>query len=90
MLRRDSHVIPVVSNSSSRGTDEGRDMTSSLKQFKRRALSRPAVKAAYDASAEEFALLDEVLKSRAESALDSTTRSTASRASAIRGGPRRK
>jgi len=65
-------------------------MTSSLKQFKRRALSRPAVKAAYDASAGEFALFDEVLKSRTESALDSTTRSTASRVSAIRGGPRRK
>jgi len=54
-------------------------MTSSLKQFKRRALSGPAVKAAYDASAEEFVLLDEVLKSRTESALDSTTRSTVSR-----------
>ena len=44
-------------------------MTSNLKQFKRRALSRPAVKAAYDASAEEFAFLDEVLKARAESGL---------------------
>ena len=44
-------------------------MTTSLKRFKRRALSRPEVKAAYDASAEEFAFLDEVLKARAESGL---------------------
>ena len=44
-------------------------MTSSLKQFKRRALSRPDIKAAYDASAEEFAFLDEVLKARAEAGL---------------------
>ena len=44
-------------------------MTSSLKQFKRRALSRPEVKAAYEASADEFAFLDEVLKARAESGL---------------------
>ena len=44
-------------------------MTSSLKQFKRRALSRPDVKAAYDASAEEFAFLDEVLRARAEAGL---------------------
>ena len=44
-------------------------MTSSLKRFKRRALSRPEVRAAYDASAEEFAFLDEVLKARAESGL---------------------
>ena len=44
-------------------------MTSSLKQFKRRALSRPGVKAAYDASAEEFAFLDQVLRARAESGL---------------------
>lgn len=44
-------------------------MTSSLKQFKRRALARPEVRAAYDASAEEFAFLDEVLRARAESGL---------------------
>jgi transcriptional regulator with XRE-family HTH domain len=44
-------------------------MTSSLKQFKRRALSRPEVKAAYESSADEFAFLDEVLKARAESGL---------------------
>jgi transcriptional regulator with XRE-family HTH domain len=44
-------------------------MTSSLKQFKRRALARPEVKKAYEASAEEFAFLDEVLKARTESGL---------------------
>ena len=44
-------------------------MTSSLKQFKRRALSRPEIKAAYDASAEEFAFLDEVQKARTEAGL---------------------
>jgi transcriptional regulator with XRE-family HTH domain len=44
-------------------------MTSSLKQFKRRAFSRPEVKTSYDASADEFAFLDEVLKARAESGL---------------------
>ena len=44
-------------------------MSSSLKQFKRRALSRPEVRAAYDASAEEFAFLDEVLRARAEAGL---------------------
>ena len=44
-------------------------MTSSLKQFKRRALSRADIKAAYDATAEEFAFLDEVLKARAEAGL---------------------
>jgi transcriptional regulator with XRE-family HTH domain len=44
-------------------------MTTTLKRFKRRALSRTEVKAAYDASAEEFAFLDEVLKARAESGL---------------------
>jgi transcriptional regulator with XRE-family HTH domain len=44
-------------------------MTSTLKRFKRRALGRPDVKEAYEASAEEFAFLDEVLKARAESGL---------------------
>ena len=44
-------------------------MTSSLNRFKRRALSRPAVKAAYDAASEEFAFLDEVLRARAEAGL---------------------
>jgi hypothetical protein len=42
-------------------------LTNSLEQFKRRALSRPEVKKAYEASAEEFAFLDEILKARAES-----------------------
>ena len=37
-------------------------MTSTLKQFKARALARPKVKKVYDDLAEEFALLDEVLK----------------------------
>lgn len=44
-------------------------MSNSLKTFKRRALARPEVRAAYDASAEEFAFLDEVLRARAESGL---------------------
>lgn len=42
---------------------------STLKQFRRRALARPEVKAAYDASADEFAFLDEVLRARAEAGL---------------------
>jgi hypothetical protein len=37
-------------------------MTSTLKQFKARALARPEVKKAYDDLAEEFAFLDQVLK----------------------------
>jgi len=49
-------------------TNEGSHM-STLKQFKRRALARPEVKAAYDASADEFAFLDEVLRARAEAGL---------------------
>ena len=44
-------------------------MTSILRQFKARAFARPKVKKAYDDLAEEFALLDEVLKARAESGL---------------------
>ena len=44
-------------------------MSSSLKQFRRRAFTRPEVKAAYDGLAEEFAFLDEVMKARAESGL---------------------
>src|SRR6266849_8100138 len=44
-------------------------MTSTLKQFKARALRRPEVKKAYDDLAEEFAFLDEILKARAESGL---------------------
>ena len=44
-------------------------MTSTLKQFKARALARPKVKKAYDDLEEEFAFLDEVLKARTESGL---------------------
>ena len=44
-------------------------MSTSFKQFKRRALSRPEVKAAYDASGDEFAFLDEVLRARTEAGL---------------------
>ena len=44
-------------------------MTSTLKQFKARAFARPGVRKAYDDLAEEFALLDEVLKARAETGL---------------------
>ncbi len=42
-------------------------MTSSLRQFKKRALARPEVKKAYDELADEFAFLDQVLKARTES-----------------------
>lgn len=41
-------------------------MQSSLKQFKARALARPDVRREYDALSEEFELLDEILKARAE------------------------
>jgi transcriptional regulator with XRE-family HTH domain len=44
-------------------------MASNFKQFKARALARTDVKKAYDALAEEFAFLDEVLKARTESGL---------------------
>jgi transcriptional regulator with XRE-family HTH domain len=44
-------------------------MASTLKQFKARAPARPKVKKAYDEIDEEFALLDEVLRARAESGL---------------------
>jgi transcriptional regulator with XRE-family HTH domain len=44
-------------------------MSSSLQRFKRQALAKPDVKAAYDALGDEFAFLDEVLKARAESGL---------------------
>ena len=44
-------------------------MTSTFKQFKARALARPEVKTAYDALAEEFSFIDEVLKARAASGL---------------------
>ena len=44
-------------------------MTSTLKQFKARALARLEVRKAYDALAEEFSFIDEVLKARAASGL---------------------
>jgi len=44
-------------------------MTSTLKQFKARALARPEVRRAYGALAEEFSFIDEVLKARAASGL---------------------
>jgi transcriptional regulator with XRE-family HTH domain len=44
-------------------------MSSTLKQFRTRALKRPAVRKAYDELDEEFAFLDEVLKARAEAGL---------------------
>jgi transcriptional regulator with XRE-family HTH domain len=44
-------------------------MSSRLEKFKARALSRPEVHAEYDRLAEEFELLDEILKARAASGL---------------------
>jgi len=44
-------------------------MTSTFKQFKARALARPAVRKAYDALAEEFSFIDAVLNARAASGL---------------------
>ena len=44
-------------------------MTSTFKQFKARALTRLDVRKAYDALAEEFSFIDEVLKARAASGL---------------------
>ena len=44
-------------------------MSSTLKQFRTRALKRPAVRKAYDELEEEFAFLDEVLTARAEAGL---------------------
>ena len=44
-------------------------MPSSLQQFKKKALAKPSVRAAYDELAEEFAFLDEVLKARAKAGL---------------------
>ncbi len=44
-------------------------MTSTFKQFKAQALARPEVRKAYDALAEEFSFIDEVLKARAASGL---------------------
>jgi len=42
------------------------------KAFIRKILKQPAVKAEYDALAEEFALLDELLKARREAGLTQT------------------
>jgi transcriptional regulator with XRE-family HTH domain len=39
------------------------------KQMVKKMMSRPAVKAAYDAQAEEFALLDELLRARQRAGL---------------------
>ena len=44
-------------------------MANSLSTFKQKALAKPSVKAAYDALADEFAYLDELLKARAASGL---------------------
>jgi predicted transcriptional regulator len=44
-------------------------MRPSFKQFRTRALRRPAVRKAYDELEEEFAYLEEVLKARVESGL---------------------
>jgi transcriptional regulator with XRE-family HTH domain len=44
-------------------------MTSTFKQFKERALARPEVRKAYEALAEEFSFIDEVLKARTASGL---------------------
>ncbi len=44
-------------------------MSGTLKQFRARALKRPAVRKAYDDLEEEFAFLDEVFKARAEAGL---------------------
>jgi predicted transcriptional regulator len=44
-------------------------VSGTLKQFRTRALKRPAVRKAYDELEEEFAFLDEVLKARAEAGL---------------------
>jgi transcriptional regulator with XRE-family HTH domain len=44
-------------------------MRNTLKAFKARALARADVRREYDALAEEFELLDEILKARAEAGL---------------------
>ena len=44
-------------------------MANALGRFRRKAFERPGVKAAYDALADEFAFLDEVLRARAEAGL---------------------
>lgn len=44
-------------------------MHSSLKEFKRRALTRPNVRREYEKLKEEFELLDEILKARADAGI---------------------
>lgn len=44
-------------------------MANNFKQFKREALAKPAVRREYDALADEFAYLDELLKARSASGL---------------------
>jgi transcriptional regulator with XRE-family HTH domain len=44
-------------------------MNRTLKQFKTRVLAKPEVRIAYDALADEFAFLDEVLKARTAAGL---------------------
>ena len=44
-------------------------MRNSLKDWKARALARPGVRRVYDGLAEEFELLDEILKARAAAGL---------------------
>ena len=44
-------------------------MPNTLKQFRARALARPAVRVAYDELEEEFALLNQILRARAEAGL---------------------
>lgn len=44
-------------------------MSSSLKRFKTRALARREVREAYDALAEEFSFLDEILRARTAAGL---------------------
>lgn len=54
-------------------------MRNSLKQFKVRALARPEVRREYDVLKEEFELLEEILKARAEAGLPTITQSMARR-----------
>lgn len=47
-------------------------MSSRIGKFKARALARPGVRQQYDNLADEFELLDEILKARAEAGLTQT------------------
>ena len=44
-------------------------MASTLQQFKKKALAKPGVRAAFDELSVEFAFIDEVQKARAKSGL---------------------